>query len=342
MANQKEIIIYISVFFEYDFLQIFTQLLLTKGFLAMTYYLYIPIPRKKFPLDQQEAVNKWVELEKQKNKNVILCYQGEKIPPLPAKAKVGVWLHGTPGRLPSSTFKAVDSEIARHYPSISSHLHLTHKKESVLVPQIADDLVKDGLLQQFSADSQHSMRIKLFFFDAGKQAETLASAFRNALSKYEHYHQGDIRIDYYPGQLSELKTKQNGEPAHKFIRSTQSGEEQRAKTIRQTLYNREDAAPKLTMAQVNKVVQQYRDYKSSRLGGLSGRWGLNSFFSSDASLAAIQTLENNRLSDTQRFHQAVQFLKRYPTTHLAKYLHPEVEASQKDNNQRYSTQPALG
>ncbi|QRN02453.1 hypothetical protein GH742_00375 [Legionella sp. MW5194] len=308
----------------------------------MTYYLYIPIPRKKFSLDQQEAVNKWVELEKQKNKNVILCYQGEKIPPLPGSAKLGVWLHGTPGAQPHPTFMSIDSEIARHSPSISRHLHLTHDEKSVLVPQIADDLVKEGLLQQFQANSQRSLRIKLFFFDAGKQAEILASAFRNALSKYEHYHQGNIRIDYYPGQLSELKTKANGEPAHKFIRSTQSGEEQRAKTLRQTLYNREDAAPKLTMAQVNEVVKQYRDYKSSRLGGLSGRLGLNTFFSSDASLATIKALENNRLSDTRRFNLAVQFLKRYPTTHLAKYLRPEVEASQTNNNQLYSAQPALG
>lgn len=309
----------------------------------MTYYLYIPIPRKKFALDQQEAVNKWVELERQKNKNVILCYQGEKIPPLPARAKVGVWLHGTPGSLPSSTFLGLDSETARHLPSTSSHLRLTHKqKDSVLVPQIADDLVKDGLLQGFSVDSQRSLCIKLFFFDAGAQAGTLASAFCNSLLKYDQYHQGNIRIDYYPGQLSELKAKQSDEPAHKFIRLNQTGEEVRAKTFRHTLYNRKDAAPKLTMSQINDVIRQYNEYKSSRLGGLSGRLGLNTFFSSDASLAAIKSLKNNALSETQRFHEAVQFLKRYPTTHLAKYLRPEVEASQTSNNQLYSAQPALG
>ncbi|KTC98577.1 hypothetical protein [Legionella erythra] len=303
----------------------------------MTYYLYIPISRKKLPLDQQEAVKQWVALEKQKNKNVILCYQGEKLPALPDSAKVGVWLHGTPGAPP---FTTIDSETARHHPSVSSHLRLTHKKDTILVPQIADDLVKDGLLQSFNPDSKNRLRIKLFFFDAGKQAESLASAFRNSLRKYEQYHQGHIRIDYYPGHLSELKTKQADEPAHKFICTPQSGQELRAKTLRHSFYNSEAAAPKLTIGQVNEVIKQYRAYKSSRWGGLSGRFGLNTFFSSDASLQAIDLLDNSQLSDTKRFNYAVQFLKRFPNTHLAKYLRPEIEASEKGNNQLYSGQPA--
>lgn len=310
----------------------------------MTYYLYIPFTRKQFPAVQDEAVKKWIQLEKAKNRDVILCYKGEKFPQLPSTATVGVWLHGKPGPMTVNSLR-IDSELARNFKSTSKHLYVTHKenfgeKTKVLVPQIADDMIKAGLLAQFNDQTKNHLRIKLFFFEAGQQASVLADAFLCALRKDKRHQQGHIRVDYYPGQLSELKETEPGTRAFKSVRSDKINGSVRAKTVRGMLYNTDASAPGFTIEQVNNAITAYHAYKSSRLHGLSGLLGLNGFFSSGSSAAAIKELPK-LTSDAERFKYAARFLQRFPETQLAKCLRPLVQQSQTASAESYKEQPMV-
>ncbi|MBA3537791.1 MAG: hypothetical protein H0T84_14475 [Tatlockia sp.] len=287
-------------------------------------YIYVPFKKNEVPPRLRDSIEQWVQSTKDKNKEVVVSYSGEKgLANLPENTKIYVLVHGKAGKISSFVKRSnISSQIARSQPSLSAHLRLADGKYSKLVPDIADEMIEDKL---FTNPKDSKLHIKLFFFNAGQQAPQLAQAFNDALkdNKNVDYSNRTVRVDYYTGPLRPQDKLKIFKPS----------------SVRHTLLNSDDKCnPGFSQEQLDLALEQYREYKSSRVCGLSGILGLNGFFSSDASLRTIEQLRDNTISDEQRFSIAKMFVARNSEKYFAECLNPYLQMSTdlKDLHRDYS------
>ncbi len=299
----------------------------------MTYYLYVPFKKKEVSERQKAIIKQWITIENTRSNHVNVCYLGEKtLQNLPKASKVYVLFHGKAGQAsPLLTHEHVPTELARKFESFSTHLKVNDGKHSLLIPEVADKMVADGLLNGFAGH----LNIKLFFYDENKKnALTLTDSFFNSLDAKTKSKNGNIKIDYYadipPNAISDngpssfaSKPKGQTTKTEEFI--------ERAKLPQYSFYNTVDCAPKLSIQQMFSAIKQYNEYKSARCCGLSGLLHLNGLFSSDASAHAIKYLTTSSISEDKRFDYASKFLARFPNNYFAECLKPLVEKSLQDN-----------
>jgi hypothetical protein len=274
-------------------------------------YIYVPFKKHEVPPRLRDSIEQWLQSSKAKNKDIIVSYSGEKgLANLPDNAKIYVLMHGKAGTIsPFVKTNKITSQTARHHRSTNAHLRLTDGKYSKLVPDIADEMIEDKL---FNNSKDSKLCIKLFFFNAGKQAPVLAQAFNEVLKENKDidYANRSVRVDYYtsplspPGKLKPFK----------------------ASTVRESLSSNSDKSLlTLSQEQVALALEQYREYKSSRLCGLSGILGLNGFFSSDTSHTTIEKLHDSTISDEERYTIAELFVAQNSEKYFAECLSPYVK-----------------
>lgn len=308
----------------------------------MTHYLYVPFKKRELSTDQKGLIEEWVHLETEQNHDVVVCYHGEKnLNQLTAHAQVSVLLPGKPGK-PSSLhgIDQNDTETLRAFPDLSAHLRVTNgKRQSILVPEIADKMMEDGLLNS----SASHIQIKLFFLNAvPKETHIMGQAFLNALRKDRNYQDTVIRVDYHANQ------PETASAPHRMPKSIKKLESflAQAESNRYSLYNHKENYPQLSLDEVSDAVRNYNQYKSSRCCGLSGLLGLNGLFSSTASEQAIKYLMNKEIPAAERFAYASRYSIRFGENHLAQVLKPILEQSLKNHESTWkqeanNSKPAL-
>lgn len=297
----------------------------------MTHYLYIPVQKKLLSEKTKLAIAQWISTSNDKAEEVIVCYCGEKkLKDLPEKAKIYVLTQGVTLK-PTPLARKIPSHIARSFSSLSTHLHATDGDSTILVPKIAEKMIEDGLFHH----QDRNLRIKLFFCNAGHEAQRLAKAYFNALKKDARHEKNNIRLDYYPSHILSLPRKiKNTDLEHKYATPIHHHHEPavRAHTIRKSIYNHDECSPKITDQQIATAITEYRCYKSSRYCGLSGWLGLNGLFSSDASTQFIRALTQHTISEKNRFILASQFVEKHPKNHFTLCLTKLLEESCKLND----------
>lgn len=313
----------------------------------MPYYLYIPIAQKNIPANLRSTIKQWVDIEKKRNKDVIVTYLGDKgLINLPQHAKIYVLAPGQAIETPQFLRK-VPTKLALGFESTARQFYLSlNPAQQIFVPDIVTNMVADGLFAKNDEHGQQSktgynLRIKLFFFDAKKQAQRLAEVFYELLSEQaprdeEMRALNNIRLDYYPNYTIQGPRKINEQPDHKYTQTTPT---KRTKDIRDSIYNNEVCKPVLTLEQVKLAIDEYNRYKSSRCCGLSGLLGLNGLFSSDESTYAIRAL-NGASCDTTRFEIAQRYMRKYPENKFAECLHPFIDRAREANNSQYWHMPS--
>jgi len=285
----------------------------------MAYYLYVPFKKKEVPANLQNSIEQWIQIESQQKNDVIPCYSGENsLTKLPENAKIIVLLHGKPGKASPLT-KGIHSETTRFFPGLAKHLQVTDGNSTLQVPEIADKMIEDGLLH----DVTDHLQIQLFFLDANiQEARSLAVAFFNSLNvpqKNSSGTNGTIRLDYFANQSVKGSSASKELKLQQFIKD--------AKEPKNSIYNKNDSYPKLSLDQISEAIKEYNRYKSSRCCGLSGLLGLNGLFSSNASAHAIKNLSNKEISESNRLANASLFIERFPQNYFAQCLQPVVKKS---------------
>lgn len=298
----------------------------------MAYHLYVPFKKNDIPANQQTLINEWMQLEKVQCNDLTVSYLGEKaLSTLPENADVRVFIPGTPGKRSRLQTGNTPTEQLRFWPSLSRHLRVTEGKSSLLVPEIADNLVADGLFDS----PKNRLRIKLYFLNTStKESHELARSFYNALEsnsskikKIPLEENGKIRVSYHYAPKSL-------DPGSKKSKIEQIKEHMEQPKF--SIYNNEEFCPKLLLKEANSVIASYKSYKSSRCCGLSGLLRLNGLFSSDASEEAIQFISDKSKSDTERFIYASRYVALNKDTHLSLYLKPFVTNSREQNERAWA------
>lgn len=297
--------------------------------IPMTYYLYIPFKKKDVSERQKKLIEHWVTVANERRENIEICFSGDKkLSHLPSFSKIYILLLGKAGPMsPLAAMADIPTELARGFESFSRHLKLNDGKHSLLVPEVADQMIADGLLNGFN----RYVHINLFFYDEDeKTAMNLTKAFLNSLVK-KPVKNCNIRLDYYADNAA--SDSQNN-TQHDASKKAQSKSEQFLEQVNQpkhSLYNNATTGPKLTADQISLAIKQYYEYKSLRCCGLSGLLNLNGFFSSDESAKAITYLSGSDLSQEICFDFAAKFLKNYPNNQLSHILNPILDESLKYN-----------
>lgn len=272
----------------------------------MPYYMYFPFKESELSEEEKAAKDRWLHNERINHKDVIILYHGDKLSNIPSNAKIYISLHGTS----------------------QANYNVTDGKNTISVQEIARRMIADGLL-----DDPKILRLKLFFCDYVNKALPVAQAFLQSLRTEPKSEQSRIRVDYYPDHLlASPGISSSGKEIHKHgLKSpVRSAADPRARDIRQSLYTNQDCMPKLTRDDIQKVINQYDGYKSSRLHGLSGLFNLNGFFSTSESADIMKKLLS-ATSETDRFHIAANYVKYFPEAHFAKFLVPAINHAVEDN-----------
>lgn len=216
---------------------------------------------------------------------------------------------------------------------MSLHLRVTDEsKNSILVPEVADKMKEDGLLDDFKG----SLQINLIYLDANKkEASIMTHSFLDSLKKYQEHENGAIRLQTLSNNLPEKSNFQQTGRTKKtklelFREQAQHGE--------CFMYNSKENYPKLSVGEIASVIKDYYQYKSSRCCGLSGLLGLNWFFSSTASSEAMKYLRDKKISDTERFAYASRFIKYYKESHLSQLLAPALEKGLKQHHANWDVE----
>lgn len=315
----------------------------------MPYYLYVPYKKKELPNRYNAIVEQWVQAEEKNNQKVIICYAGENnLDKLPRATQLVLLLPGKTGK-PSPLSKNMPLKLLRPWESLSTHLrlkdegpiHLNSNPKSrasntisLLLPEIAEKMVADGLFE----GSAHFLNIKLCFFDADFGTKILANAFFDTLLEAPEAQNSNIRLNYYDISMPPPPHKIDPATKKKVERSKHQEFIERIQLPTNSIFNNTEGSPQITLEQLNSVIMQYNEYKSSRCCGLSGILGLNGLFSSEDSSKAIAYLKNTTLSDGDRFKIASNFVKNYPHNFLTHCLKPVIETSTQLNHYRWAYQ----
>ncbi|KTD24184.1 hypothetical protein [Legionella maceachernii] len=302
----------------------------------MTHYLYIPFKRKDVPSNQKKMIEEWLLLEQKQKNEVVVCYYGEKkLKQRPQSAKITILFAGKPGnKSPLHGIDDIDTELLRHSEGLSQHLRVIYAhNNSILVPEVADKMKEDGLLDEF----QGRLQINLIFLNANiKEAHTLAGSFFNSLKKYEEHKQGVIKLQYLANDSQE---KSNSYPTYTHKKSQLELVKEPAIYTKHSMYNDKAHYPKLSVDEVASVVKAYYRYKSSRCCGLSGLLNLNGLFSSAASTEALKYLSKKDISDIDRYAYASRFIRYYKENHLSQFLNPVLENALQEHEATWNDQP---
>lgn len=311
--------------FVLSFSIIITKLYLNDTFeevVLVSHYLYVPFKKKAVPPNLKKIIDEWLLLEAKQNHDVLVCYHGEKkLCQLPSNSKVSVLFSGKPGKKSLlHGLEQVKTETLRFFENLSLHLRVTDESNnSILVPEVADKMKEDGLLDDFKG----RLQINLIYLDANrKEASIMTHSFLNSLKKYKEHENGAIRLQFLSNNLPEKANFHQTDRTKKtklelFREQAQQGE--------CCMYNSKENYPKLSLAEIAPVIKDYYQYKSSRCCGLSGLLKLNWFFSSTASTEAIKHLSDEKISDIERFAYASRFIKYYKENHLFQFLAPALE-----------------
>ncbi|MBA2651009.1 MAG: hypothetical protein H0U73_01870 [Tatlockia sp.] len=274
----------------------------------MTNYIYVPYTKKEVPTTVAEHLNKFIKSNNEKDNEVIVMFSGKHgLDNLPTNAKVFVLMHGQPGKV--NKFKQSNTTVAP--------LGLTDRKNSKSVPDIAKEMIADGLFEN-SKDTRICIELYFTMNAAKEKGHTIAESFSETLKKNTDFNERAIRIDYYSNQRNP-SGKSNASP------------------IKHSIYGSELCQPKLSKEQVKEAIIEYVEYKSSRFCGLSGILGLNRFFTSNESIQTIQSLQSE-CSDEKRFQLAKQFLAKHSENAFAQCLKLNVEKSKVNNDLSWSAQ----
>lgn len=304
-----------------------------------SYLYYVPFSKRATSKTEKDDVAAWERVEKRRNKEIRVTYSGEEglAAGLSTNAKIYVSCHGQ-SEMVSSMTSRVTSDVANSFYSWNKHLEVTDGINSILVTDIAKNMIKDGLFN----DIQGTLRIKLYFCDTtdkGKgKAKTLANAFLNELKKSDLQRNCNIRVDCYPNHLLWTPAKKKGEDDfHKYAtkKSVIEKKSVRAKEIRCSLFNRDECAPELTTDDTKAIVDAYFKYKSSRVFGLSGLLGLNHYRTSMVSAKVISSIKDPRKSGAEKFNCAAELVKNHPNNYLSKLLAPFIASRLEENENKF-------
>ncbi|KTD61959.1 hypothetical protein [Legionella spiritensis] len=300
----------------------------------MTSYLYIPFKKEEFTLTGRSHLNQVIHRETKEKKREII-YHGQrgltKSELLAEATVIHVLIPGRAGHMSTiAGAKDLSLETVRHHPSFAGHITLSDSKNSIMIPDLVDQLDANGLLKR---NSDAKLHIKLVFTDETEQAEYLTKVFFKFLERNADHLDTDIKVSY--------STPKKQRSLYRAGQSTvQTPEQTKITAIKQSFFTHPgDNGHQLTRDQVRDIERQYYDYKSSRCHGLSGLLGLNRLFSSSDSLDTLTLLNDRTISDDKRYQYALQFLRRHPDNHLAKYLCPTVEQAYKDNKELWRPIP---
>lgn len=318
----------------------------------MPKYLYVPFKKDGLPKDQQKLLKHWIALEKAQSNDVVICYQGERtLKGLPENATVSVLFLGIPGARPAlAGSDDIDMKLLVTTKNMSGHLRLYQgSREQVCIPDVATQMIADGLLHK----EHKSLNLNLFFFNAGAKARELAQSFLHMIKEDHTNQQSNIRVQYFNNDkrslplyenelfIKKVKTEKNKTKPEEARPATQAHAFLNEPAVHTPLYNKKECYPKLTLKQIYKVAVAYQDYKSARFYGLSGMFGLNGFFSSDAS-SATRTFLLNCKDEVQAYNRALKFVKTYPENQFAIFLKSAVEQSRRDNQTDWNkAEPAV-
>ncbi|MCW8386151.1 hypothetical protein OQJ15_07525 [Fluoribacter dumoffii] len=301
----------------------------------MSHYLYIPFRKKEVPPNYKKIIEEWLSLEERQESKITVCYYGEKkLKQLPLNSKISVIFPGKPGKKsPLHGIEAVATETLRFFENLSLHLRVTDEsKNSILIPEVADKMQEDGLLDAFDG----RLQIKLIYLDANaKEASIMTSSFLNSLKKYKEHERGAIKLQFLSNNPT---TNANLDQTHKTKKTKLESFREQAEQGRHCIYNLKEHYPKLSLGEVAHVIRDYYQYKSSRCCGLSGLLSLNWLFSSTESKEAINYLSNDQISDVDRFAYASRFLKRYKENHLTQILAPVLEKALIQHESNWETE----
>ncbi|MBA2656205.1 MAG: hypothetical protein H0U70_04385 [Tatlockia sp.] len=279
----------------------------------MTHYVYVPFYQKDVTDSVAGFVQQWIQREAKVNNNVTVLYRGQDLSTLPSNSKIFLLMLGQPGKASKlANIKNLDSDVIRFHNSLNAPLRLSLGKLSILLPDFADNLVKDGL---FAGYTNKKLHLILSFSKTVTQCKILAESFNNAIKKHSGFSENSIRIDFFT---------EKAQPNNKRIFNHHPLME------KQSTYSNSECQPKLSQKQVEAALREYTSYKSSRLCGMSGFLSLNGFFSSNESKETINRL-NSAKSDEQRFFLAKQFLVNHSEKYLAECLSPLIGESLKND-----------
>lgn len=288
----------------------------------MTDFLYAPFNTES----KEEIVTPWKEWKKvsdDKRSPVTLFFAGHKaVAPqkLPqTNDTIYVLIPGKPGPL-NTIAKELSSDLARKHESTSSHLKFNDGKNIIFIPQLAQKMVEDGLLKN------KKCKIKLCFFDVTdldhESVKYAAQSFMDTL-KNSSKDKRSIRVDYYVPESSRQSEKTE-DSNYNFIEKKCLQFMEQTKAPKNSIYS--NSAEALGSSSLKTALNKYHQYKSVRLCGLSGLFGLNGFFSSNESLNLVKLLKNEK-STVRCYELASQFISQYPNHKLAFFLKPAMESA---------------
>ncbi|MBA2710580.1 MAG: hypothetical protein H0U57_08325 [Tatlockia sp.] len=281
-------------------------------------YIYVPFKKKDLSPKLKETIKKMANSLKTDNELVFVTYSGEKgLAILPKNEQIYVILPGKAGKIsPFVQQNKLSTQVARFHPSTNSHLRLSEGKQTKLVPQIADEMVEDKLLDN---PRDNNISIHLIYLFEEQQAKFLTESFTEALLEHKVSNNANktIKVDYKTNPF-------------KIMRNSNSLSE--AKSLSESV----EQAAKFNMENLNKALAQYREYKSSRCCGLSGLLGFNGLFSSNESLNTIRKLRNVSITDEERYSIAQLYMTQHSGNYFAECLRPFVNL--KINNQEISAE----